>query len=68
MDDPDQARFLVIRNAAEENAIAWKGKEKAPGVRSPGGRRAIMNQDPMKGSRDHFIYGLLAGIDYSWKL
>jgi hypothetical protein len=31
VDDLDQARFLVTRNAAEENAIAWKGEESSGG-------------------------------------
>ena len=49
MDDHDQARFPVTRNAAEESAIPWEGEEKAQGVSAPGGRRAIMNDDILKG-------------------
>jgi hypothetical protein len=40
MDDLDQVRFQVARSAAEENAIPWKGGEKAQGVSPPGNGRS----------------------------
>ncbi len=44
VDDLDQARILVTRNAAGENAIHGKTR-KAQGVTRPGGKRAIKNDD-----------------------
>jgi len=66
LDDLDQARFLVTRNAAEENAIPWKGEESAGGEF---GRRKEGNHERRHSDdRDRFKYGLLTGFDYSWKL